>query len=242
MLWAAVGCSDEGTAAPPPPASDVVSKPGIIQVGDDDGPVLGERETCQRFRSGLAENLERLSCDQGERSLLECPELIRPLTALSCVVYSEESLETCLEAFDTAADCETLLPGACVLTAVTFQQSPDCADAAADPVVQGEGGVDAQVGVDGGDGQTSVASSESPDGATTSSAVASSDVASSDVASSDGFGSGDSTSAVVASSGSTSQGSGTPEVSSTADVGSTTVVDSSPDASAGALPDGGSAP
>jgi hypothetical protein len=102
----------------------VESRPGIVQVGDGDDPVLGEAETCQRFRESVVRNRERLACDA--LAVLECPELIRPLAAVSCTTYSEPSLTACIDAFDEANDCEGLLPGACVLTAVSFRRDPAC--------------------------------------------------------------------------------------------------------------------
>lgn len=119
------GCGEtEEAPAQVPSAETVKSRPGIVQVGDDDGPVLGEAETCERFRAGVERNRDRLSCEGNE--LAECPELIRPLASLACTAYSEASLEICLEAFDEASECEALLPGNCVLTADLLRVDPVC--------------------------------------------------------------------------------------------------------------------
>lgn len=146
------GCSDDGgEGAPAPPAETVESRPGIVQGGDDDGPVLGEAETCAEFRGSISSNRERLACDSAP--LLQCPELIRPLASLTCVTFSESSLAQCVEAFEAADECSDLVPGACVLTAVLHVRDPACNvnDAAAD------GGM--EVTTDAG-GLTSDASSE----------------------------------------------------------------------------------
>lgn len=168
LLFLLGGCTDSGDGSSPPPAASaevVESRPGIVQVGDDDGPVLGEAETCERFRAAVVRNRERLECDSS--ALLECPELIRPLASLSCVPYSEASLTTCLAAYDEASDCDELLPGACVLTAVLFLRDPACVpDASTD-----DAGRDADAPeTDGGsepDSSTETALDGSPGGETT---------------------------------------------------------------------------
>lgn len=125
-------CADDsGGAAPVPSAETVESRPGIVQVGDEKGPVLDEADACQQFRSGLTRNLERLECD--DVAVLECPVLIQPLGTLACISYSKASVEQCVAAFDAADDCTEVLPGACILTAVPSTLSPGCA-------VTGDGG------------------------------------------------------------------------------------------------------
>lgn len=122
------GCEDSGKKplpAPAPTAETVESRPGIVQAGDDDGATLSEAETCARFRDGVVRNRERLACEAPP--LLVCPELIRPLASLGCVTYSEASLTACLAAYDQATDCEALVPGACILTAVLYELDPACA-------------------------------------------------------------------------------------------------------------------
>src|SRR5690606_38534743 len=125
VVWAAGawGCESTGTNAPPaapaPTAETVESRPGVAQAGDADGPTWPEAEACVRFRDGVVGNRERLAC--AAPPLLACPELIRPLASLGCVTYSEASLTACLDAYDKASDCEGLLPGACILTAVLYE-------------------------------------------------------------------------------------------------------------------------
>lgn len=123
---AAAACADDGEAAPPPAAETRDSRPGIVQVGDDEGPLLSETEACERFRTGWEEHRQRLDCTVP--ALAACPHLIRPLASTVCVSYSEESLDTCLERFAAADSCEEVIPGACVLTAVLGVWSPECAD------------------------------------------------------------------------------------------------------------------
>lgn len=119
------GCGEDTEgAAPAPSAETVESRPGIVQVGAEKGPVLDEAEACEKFRSGLVRNLERLDCDAVP--LLECPVLIQPLASLSCITYSKASVERCVANYDAADECTELLPGACVLTAVSSMLSAAC--------------------------------------------------------------------------------------------------------------------
>lgn len=203
--WAVVNvaCSDDGDASPVPAAEPRDSRPGIVQVGDEEGPLLTEAQACERFRSGWASHRERLGCTIPE--LAPCPELIRPLASTECVSYSERSLDACLERFDAADSCDDVVPGVCVLVAVLGVLSPDCSrgedasagDAAIDDASAGDAhaeGPDAQTGttsagpaLDGGETLTGTTSAPTLDAspATTSPASASSDSASSDTASSD---------------------------------------------------------
>ncbi len=170
------GCSDDGLVDPPEPnAERVPSRPGIVQVMGDDGPLLGEGEACERFRAAWETNRLRLEC--GERnSLLACPALVQPLASMECVSYTLESVNTCTAKFDAAKRCEELAAGACVLTAVVEVPSPDC-------LSDVEAGISEDAAFDGGGewwGETSVTSAGatmdsgalSEPGATTSSAQA----------------------------------------------------------------------
>jgi hypothetical protein len=113
----------DGKGAPDQPF--VESRPGIVQVSDNEGPVLGETETCARFRGALVANARRLECES--MGFLECPTLVQPLGAAVCIVYSKLSLESCVSRFDAATDCGELMPGTCVLTAHLEATSPECA-------------------------------------------------------------------------------------------------------------------
>lgn len=108
-----------------PAEPTVESRPGIVQVTDNDGPVLSETETCTRFRTALVANAQRLGCDS--TGLLECPTLVQPLGSAECIVYSGLSVESCVTHFNEAMDCSGLIPGACVLTAHLDGTSPECA-------------------------------------------------------------------------------------------------------------------
>lgn len=136
--WGALsgGCRDAGTGdAPVPEAEYVPSRPGIVQVAGDDGPLLGERDACEQFRSAWQSNRVRLVC-AGEQSLLECPALVRPLASMECVSYTLDSVTGCTEKFNSAERCEDLVAGACVLTAVVHVPSPECVSDADGSVVE----------------------------------------------------------------------------------------------------------
>ncbi len=174
--WGALSsaCSDDDLVDPlPPNAERVPSRPGIVQVSGDDGPLLGEGEACERFRAAWETNQLRLACGESN-GLLECPALVQPLASMKCVSYTLESVNVCTAKFDAAERCEELVAGACVLTAVVEVTSPDCvSDAAAG--IPGDAALD--VGADS-SGETSLTSAGatgdsgalSETGATTSSA------------------------------------------------------------------------
>lgn len=120
LVWClfAVGCESE-TPRPKQPAGDkpvVASRPGIVQVGGPNDPVIDEATACSRFRTALESNWTRLNC--GEVVIQECPELVHPLVELPCVMYSDPSVSQCEQIFDEAQTCADLGPGSCVLTAI----------------------------------------------------------------------------------------------------------------------------
>lgn len=133
------GCADDAPGETPAPSAETVeSRPGIVQVGAEKGPVLEEVEACELFRAGLLRNQERLDCEAAP--VLDCPQLIQPLAALSCWTFSKASVDQCVANYDAADECAELLPGACVLTAVLPTVLDGCGDGDAAVTNEGDGG------------------------------------------------------------------------------------------------------
>jgi hypothetical protein len=86
------------------------------------GALLTEAEACTRLLDAAAAARKRLGC--GGPDLAECPGFLRPGGGSGCYEYSENSVESCEEAYDAALTCQTLSP--CIATAERNDALPTC--------------------------------------------------------------------------------------------------------------------
>ncbi len=100
----------------------VPALPGATQPVNDGGSLISEEEACQRLLAAATAAYEDRNCSFDHAA---CPDFIRPAGASGCYEYSEESVEACEEAYDSAGtSCSNL--GPCFATAVQNTSLPTC--------------------------------------------------------------------------------------------------------------------
>ncbi len=120
-LVALVACTDKRTGG-----EERRARPGIVQVGSADGPLLDEDEACERLSQILSDAADTLGCDAEEVEIAACPELIRPGGSVACRRFSEESLDECEQSVGDYASCGDFISERCILVAVLDEFSEDC--------------------------------------------------------------------------------------------------------------------
>ncbi len=120
-LVALVACTETRTGG-----EERRARPGIVQVGSADGPLLDEDEACERLSEILSDAADTLSCDAEEVEIAACPELIRPGGSVACRRFSEESLDECEQSVGDYGSCGDFISERCILVAVLDEFSEDC--------------------------------------------------------------------------------------------------------------------
>lgn len=128
------GCEEERSGG-----EEREARPGLVQVGSAEGPLLDEDEACGRLRDALLAASERISCST--LRVAACPELVRAAGTAACTRFSEESVEACEELTSVYETCEDFTQRRCLVVSVLEERSEGCwlpgADAGTD------GGTDA---------------------------------------------------------------------------------------------------
>lgn len=136
-----VGCEGERSGG-----EDQDARPGLIQVGSVEGPLLDEAEACERLHTALLTASERLECSTSR--VPACPDLVRPAGTAACTRFSEESIEACEDQLSDYESCEDFTRRRCFVVSVLDQRSEGCL-----PEAGVDGGTDAggpDAGLDGG--------------------------------------------------------------------------------------------
>jgi hypothetical protein len=124
-LSLAPSCTKSEDTEPFVPAS-----PGATQP-EAGGALLTEDEACSRLSDALSSARKKLGC--GGPKPADCPGFVRPGGGSGCYEYSEESVEACEDAYESAFSCQSLAP--CIVTAERNDSLDTC-----EMLSTGEGG------------------------------------------------------------------------------------------------------
>lgn len=91
------------------------SAPGVIQP-EDGGDAIGEAAACERLAEAQSDALDRLDCEDVQP--VDCPSYVRPAGSLACRLFSEDSVDACVDVIDGYERCEDFATSACVVTAL----------------------------------------------------------------------------------------------------------------------------